>query len=272
MTAHSNCRRENVSDGLRRMLRSPELIRHAVSSRAPFRKALRTMTTAQQTSHRAGIEPLTREQAREFEAIFQAAEQALGWVPNSMLTMARDRELILGFGMLSARAMDVDRGIATMLRNVIPMVRMLWDRLRGRSPERIDRSLRSLVSYAVSLAAGCRYCQAHTASTASRDGVSDEKIEAIFLYEESALYSDAERAALDLAFAAGTHPNASTGAHFEALRRHFSEAQILDIVCVISYFGFLNRWNDTLGTMLETQPRRFAAEHVPGGWTPGRHG
>lgn len=230
------------------------------------------MTATQHPDHRPGIEPLTRQQAREFEPVFQAAEQALGWVPNSMLTMARDRELILGFGMLSARAMDIDGGAATMLRTGVPMARMLWDRVRRRRSRRISRDLRALVSYAVSLAAGCRYCQAHTAATAARDGVSTEKIDAILTYEQSPLYSEAERAALALAFAAGDHPNGVTGAHFDALRRHFGEDEILDIVCVIAYFGFLNRWNDTLGTMLESQPRQFATEHVAGGWTVGRHG
>ena len=41
-----------------------------------------------------------------------------------------------------------------------------------------------------------------------------------------------------------------------------------DIVSVISMFGFLNRWNDTLGTKLEDVPKSFVDEKLkPLGWS-----
>ena len=46
--------------------------------------------------------------------------------------------------------------------------------------------------------------------------------------------------------------------HFDALRHHFSERQIVQIVALISVFGFLNRWNDTMATALEGHPTDFA--------------
>ena len=43
--------------------------------------------------------------------------------------------------------------------------------------------------------------------------------------------------------------------------------QILEIVSVIAAFGFLNRWNDTLGTVMEDEPKNFVTnELVPKGW------
>ena len=36
------------------------------------------------------------------------------------------------------------------------------------------------------------------------------------------------------------------------------ERQIVQIVGVISLFGFLNRWNDTVATQLESAPSEFA--------------
>jgi hypothetical protein len=68
-------------------------------------------------------------------------------------------------------------------------------------------------------------------------------------------------------------PNATTPAHFEDLRRYYSERQIIDLVAVISLFGFLNRWNDTMATQLEEPPRQIA-EQVLGrhGWNIGKHG
>jgi alkylhydroperoxidase family enzyme len=84
--------------------------------------------------------------------------------------------------------------------------------------------------------------------------------------------SDAERAALGLAFAAGQVPNAATDAHFEALRAHYDEREIVEIVAVISVFGFLNRWNDTMATTLESAPMHFAADQLASqGWVAGKH-
>ena len=43
-------------------------------------------------------------------------------------------------------------------------------------------------------------------------------------------------------------------------------------MAVISMFGFLNRWNDTLATSLEDVPSAFASEALaPKGWERGEH-
>ena len=76
------------------------------------------------------------------------------------------------------------------------------------------------------------------------------------------------KAALDLAFAAGVTPNASKKDHFVELQKHFNDEAIIDIVAVIALFGFLNRWNDTLGTVLEDVPKEFVEDKSfkPLGW------
>jgi alkylhydroperoxidase family enzyme len=43
-------------------------------------------------------------------------------------------------------------------------------------------------------------------------------------------------------------PNAVTDEMFMELRKHWSDEQVVEIVGVISMFGFLNRWNDTFAT------------------------
>jgi hypothetical protein len=51
----------------------------------------------------------------------------------------------------------------------------------------------------------------------------------------------------------------------ENLRRnHWDEGEIVEILGVIALFGYLNRWNDSMGTSLETPgSRKWPA--VPGG-------
>ena len=67
-------------------------------------------------------------------------------------------------------------------------------------------------------------------------------------------------------------PNAVTDAHFAELKKHYTDAQIVEIVAVISLFGFLNRFNDTIATDLEASPieagKRFLAKK---GWSVGKH-
>lgn len=56
------------------------------------------------------------------------------------------------------------------------------------------------------------------------------------------------------------------------LRKHWTEEQIVEIVGVISLFGFLNRWNDTMATPLEGEPIEVAEKYlVRGGWKIGKH-
>jgi uncharacterized peroxidase-related enzyme len=135
----------------------------------------------------------------------------------------------------------------------------------------LDRSLVQLVAHVASRAAGCSYCQAHTAHSAHRAGASEEKIAAAFEYETSALFDDAERAALRLANDAAVIPNAVTDEHFAELRKHFDDAQVVELVSVISLFGYLNRWNDTMATTLEADARGFAEQSLPA-WDVGKHG
>ena len=104
----------------------------------------------------------------------------------------------------------------------------------------IDPRLRNIVSQMASRAAGCGYCMAHTAHTAERVGIAAEKENALWEFERSPLFSEAERAELRVAQCAAQVPNAVTDADFAELKKHYTDCQIVDIVAVISLFGFLN--------------------------------
>lgn len=183
----------------------------------------------------------TRENFKEFEELFNGVEAFMGYVPNAHLAMAEKPELLLAFSNL---AMTIFQS------------------------EGIDMQTKQLIALASSLSSGCKYCQAHTSHGAERAGMKEEKVADILNYEESEHYSKEERAILDLSFASGKTPNASNKEHFKELKKYFSDDQIIDIVSVISLFGFLNRWNDTFGTRLEDIPRDFIEEKLePLGWT-----
>jgi alkylhydroperoxidase family enzyme len=107
---------------------------------------------------------------------------------------------------------------------------------------------------------------------ATHRGVDESKIEALWDFETSGLFSAAEKAALRVARGAGLTPNAVTDEDMEDLRSHFTDDQVVEIVAVIANFGFLNRWNDTMATELERSPLAWAREHLAGrGWQVGKH-
>ena len=86
------------------------------------------------------------------------------------------------------------------------------------------------------------------------------------------MFSEAERAALDLAFAAGVAPSCVEPENFAELRKHFTDTQIIELLAVIACGGFLNRWNDTIGTVTDQESIDFANNVLrPVGWDPGKH-
>ncbi len=124
----------------------------------------------------------------------------------------------------------------------------------------------------MSQSAGCRYCQAHTAANSNKAGIEVKKIETLPQFETSGLFSEPERAVIALGLAAGQIPNEVAPNHMVELRRHFSDEGIIELVAVVSLFGWLNRWNDTLASVLEDKPRGFAEQHLAQrGWNPGKH-
>jgi AhpD family alkylhydroperoxidase len=137
---------------------------------------------------------------------------------------------------------------------------------------RLTGELKRLIAGAASLAAGCRYCQAHAASGALQAGGSAERIADLWNWEKSPRFTPAERAAFAFAQAAATVPNAVDAPIAAELKNCWSEDEIVEILSVISLFGFLNRWNDSMGTSLEDEPAAAAQALLgPGGWTPGKH-
>src|SRR5438128_1746342 len=127
----------------------------------------------------AHVEPLERADHPELEGLFRLYDDTLSFVPNSLYTMARRPEILRAFSEL---------------------ITQIWR--TGTVPV----GLKPLIAIVASKAAGCQYCQAHEAVDAMMRGVPDEKIAAVWDFERSPLYSDAERAALRFARDASVVP------------------------------------------------------------------
>ncbi len=178
------------------------------------------------------IAPLSLDDTEGAREDIEWLASASGFVANSMLTLARRPEIA--------------RAALGLIRAVV------------RNPNgTVDPALRWMVAHVTSRANGCTYCSAHTFKNGADNGVPDEKLDAIWEFETSAVFSDAERAALRVGLTGGQCPAYATNKDMEELRRHFSEEQIVEIGAVIALFGFNNRWNALMATDVEPSVTSF---------------
>jgi alkylhydroperoxidase family enzyme len=114
---------------------------------------------------------------------------------------------------------------------------------------------------------------AHNAGASLQQGIDAEKLAKVWEFRTSALFSEAERVALEFAMAAAAQPNDVSDELFERIKQHWSEGEIVEIAALVSYFGFMNRFNDTMATPLEDEPAHVAEKHIAQhGWEIGKHG
>jgi len=103
--------------------------------------------------------------------------------------------------------------------------------------------LKEKVALKVSTINRCDYCvKAHT-MVLQRLGVPEQEIK---LIAEPSRLPEGERICLQYAEKVTRDPNGISDDEFTQLRRHFSEAQIVEITAVIGLFNFLNRFLDAL--------------------------
>ena len=193
------------------------------------------------------LEPLALDEVDGLEEVERTYQRTLGFVPNGLRIMARRPDIVRGFIALRRAVLDPASGT-------------------------VPAELKNLVAHMASHTHGCRYCEAHALQGAGRAGADQARLEAIWEYQTSELFSEAERAALDFAVHAASVPNLVTDADFDRLRQHWDEGQIVEILAAVSLYGFLNRWNDSLATPLEEGSAEFAEATIGGqGWTRGKH-
>lgn len=192
------------------------------------------------------VTPLPADHDPEVTALAAFFDETLGFCPNSVLTMQRRPAIAKAFIQLN-KAVMANEG-------------------------RVTSALKRLIAYVCSLTAGCRYCQAHTIRAAERYGAEAEQLAHVWEFRTHPAFSDAERAALEFAVAASATPNAVDDAIAQALRAHWDDGEIVEILGVVALFGYLNRWNDSMGTTLEAPAAESGQVHLGNqGWTPGKH-
>ncbi|RZN83845.1 MAG: carboxymuconolactone decarboxylase family protein [Winogradskyella sp.] len=171
------------------------------------------------------VTPLSAEHDLETKELAEFFNETLGFCPNSVLTMQRRPAISKAFINLN-KAVMANEG-------------------------RVTSALKRMIAWVSSNSTGCRYCQAHAIRAAERYGAEQEQLDNIWEYRTHPAFSEAERAALDFSLQASMVPNAVDADIKERLYKHWDEGEIVEMLGVISLFGYLNRWNDSMGTNIE---------------------
>lgn len=175
------------------------------------------------------IAPKNIEQIPALQSILEGGVHAMGFMPND--------------GLIMAHCPDMLKGSGQMIHSIL-------------SGGTVDPGLKRMMGYIKSQATGCHYCSAHTSYTALKNGIDVKKMEVLWEFQTHDIFTEKERAALTLALESGSTPNASTDETFDRLKIHFTEAEIVELVFTLSLYSFLNTFNDTIKTDIETAPLR----------------
>ena len=192
------------------------------------------------------VTPLSADHDLETKELAEFFNETLVFFPKSALTMQRRPAISKAFINLN-KAVMANEG-------------------------RVTSALKRMIAWVSSNSTGCRYCQAHAIRAAERYGAEQEQLDNIWEYRTHPAFSDAERAALDFSLAASMIPNAVDETIKSRLHQHWNEGEIVEMLGVISLFGYLNRWNDSMGTSIEDgaveSGEQYLGKH---GWEKGKH-
>ncbi len=192
------------------------------------------------------VTPLSAEHDIETKKLAEFFNETLGFCPNSILTMQRRPAISKAFINLN-KAVMANEG-------------------------RVSSALKRMIAWVSSNATGCRYCQAHAIRAAERYGAEQEQLDNIWEYRTHSAFSEAERAALDFSLAASQVPNNVDDEISIRLHLYWDEGEIVEILGVISLFGYLNRWNDSMGTYIEEGAVHSGKQYLEKyGWEKGKH-
>jgi len=117
----------------------------------------------------------------------------------------------------------------------------------------VSTKLKELIIVRTSQVNQTPYCLASHTILARSLGWSDEQLAHLSEWSERGDFTPAEKAALCLAETVTRDAHAVTDEQFTELRAHYSEGEIVELLCAIGLFNYFNRFNDAL-RMEPTRP------------------
>lgn len=156
-----------------------------------------------------------KEQARE---LFEQVKTSTGRVPKWVRVMANCEDVLHGFFTMFKAIMD---------------------------DAPVDKLLKWRIALKISDLNKCEFCVSVAKAQLKNFGLTEEEIENI----ESQNLSEKERIAMEYAIASTKHAYNIDPEVIKRMKRHYTDAQIVEISSVVGLFNFINRFNDSLGVL-----------------------
>ncbi len=112
---------------------------------------------------------------------------------------------------------------------------------------RLDTRLRCLAELEAATLTQCEYCIDMGSQAARQIGLSDEQLLALPTYKTSPLFTDLEKLVLDYAVGMSRTPVEVPDSLFSELRKHFDDAQLVELTHIIALENLRGRFNLALG-------------------------
>jgi AhpD family alkylhydroperoxidase len=125
----------------------------------------------------------------------------------------------------------------------------------------LPAATQELVKIRASQINGCAYCTDMHTKDAAHAGETQQRLHLVAVWREATVFTEAERAALELAEQGTRIADAADGVSDEAWQnaaKHYDEDQLAALVCLIAG---INAWN-----RLNVITRQPAGDYQPGQW------
>ena len=175
-------------------------------------------------------------------------------VPRARIGLVSDRELDAGsLALTNAKqpqnpAQSLGLGIANSQRAMmrVPDFQAAWREFgfQNRQNWSIDRNIQLQISFAVSMANGCRYCTLHQVQGLRRLGVDPKKL--LAMKKDDSALTPRELTAVEFARKLTKQPGSVTDEDFEKLKKEFGEQGATEVILQTGAFAFMNRFTDGL--------------------------
>jgi AhpD family alkylhydroperoxidase len=167
----------------------------------------------------------------------------ISYVQPESLSDPRDRELLE-----RARLHGTPRPESQAVRAHVPEILRTFSAYWNATFEDglVDNRLKELCRLYVSKTVECNYCGGQRSEAARAQGLSEELVDEILLFESSDAFDEREKAALAYTRAIAWDPDLADDALWERLRTHFGESQIVELGSFVSLTAGAQRFVKTL--------------------------
>ncbi len=187
-------------------------------------------------------EPVAKVSAAKFEPT--AARVSL--VSNEQMSLGAETMAAADAQAKSPNGLGI--GIANSQRAfmLVPNITRAWRAYTGTSREynQVTREIKLHVSFAISMANGCRYCTLHQVQGLRRLGVEPSKLMA--MAKDDSQLSPRELAAVSFARKITREPAKLTKTDYDALVKEFQPQGALEVLLQCGNFAYMNRFTDGL--------------------------